>query len=177
MKNILLLATWLAMITSGKADIRWLDRTASIEAHFSDKSADAKYTFLNSGDKPVTITKIQTSCGCTSATSNKKTYQAGEKGSIEVQFTIGERTGLQHKLIDVYTDDQSAPLTVLQLDVNIPELVQARPVFLNWQKSESLAAKSVEITPAKGFTINQVKVASTNAEFTAESVKSPKAVG
>jgi len=60
----------------------------------SDAAVEAGFAFRNAGDAPVTITGVRTSCGCTAAALEQKTYAPGESGRIDVRFGFGARTGL-----------------------------------------------------------------------------------
>ena len=52
----------------------------------------ASYVFTNSSGHAITISEIKTSCGCTTAELEKRIYQTGESGTINVVFDIGSRT-------------------------------------------------------------------------------------
>ena len=58
----------------------------------------AAYAFTNASDHAVTISEIKTSCGCTTAELEKRTYKTGESGTIDVIFDIGSRTASSKNL-------------------------------------------------------------------------------
>jgi len=52
------------------------------------------FEFVNKGNAPLKIEKIQTSCGCTGATVGDKTeYGKDEKGEVKVTFNTQGRQG------------------------------------------------------------------------------------
>lgn len=64
------------------------------------------FMFKNTGNAPLTIEKVQTSCGCTGATvGDKKEYAKGEEGQIQVTFNTQGREGHQEKTLVVYSND------------------------------------------------------------------------
>lgn len=78
------------------------------------------FKFRNSGNGPLKIEKITSSCGCTGATSgDKDTYSKGESGEIKVTFKTQGREGKQDKTVLVFTNDPSNPQQVLRVVCNI----------------------------------------------------------
>ena len=57
------------LLAGGAAAGRWTaaHREIELRAGVTDEQAVAMFTFINQGDKPVTITSVKSSCGCTSA--------------------------------------------------------------------------------------------------------------
>jgi len=78
-----------------------------------------EYRFRNSTPKPVRITGLTTSCGCTEASVDDTLVRPGASGSVKVLFTVGKRTGRQLKSIYVHTDEMPG-LTELELVVELP---------------------------------------------------------
>src|SRR5262245_4013384 len=93
-----------------------IEHTATAE----ETSFTGTYKFENTGQTDVTIKKVSTSCGCTSADLKKKEYKAGEKGTLDVTFKYDDRQGFQMKTITVETNEGTQSLT---LEVEIPEFV------------------------------------------------------
>ncbi len=54
------------------------------------------FRFVNQSDRDVTITSIQSSCGCTTVKLIQRTYAPGEAGQIDVSFEISHRDYLLH---------------------------------------------------------------------------------
>ena len=75
------------------------------------------FKFKNTGDKSLLIQNIETSCGCLSASYDKKPIPPGEEGSIEVQFDSKGQYGKQYKIITIFA--------------NIPEKVTEIKVLAN----------------------------------------------
>lgn len=107
---------------------------------------EGMFAFTNEGEGDVTITSVKTSCGCTTAALEQKTYGPGESGQIEVTFNVGDRVGPQVKKVVVRTDDPATPVTTLTLRTTIPKWVELKPRLLMWKADEPLEAKTVEVT-------------------------------
>src|SRR5512136_2423510 len=80
-------------VASAAASLRWERDVQVVEAQPEAKKLTASFPFENAGPAPVTIKSIKTNCGCTAASTAKKTWQPGERGEVTVTFVIGSRHG------------------------------------------------------------------------------------
>ncbi|HET8885158.1 MAG TPA: DUF1573 domain-containing protein [Salinimicrobium sp.] len=62
-----------------------------------------EFTFTNTGDVPLVITDVKSSCGCTIPTKPEAPIQPGEKGKIEVKYDTN-RVGPIRKTVTVYSN-------------------------------------------------------------------------
>lgn len=86
-------------ITFSKTKIEW----GTIQEKDGDVSHE--FQFTNTGDKPLLINNVITSCGCTSAEWSKDAYQPGEKGVIRLFYHPKERKETNINLVaEVYTN-------------------------------------------------------------------------
>ena len=60
-----------------------------------------RFKFKNTGNEPLTLTKVKASCGCTTPSYSKDPVAPGEDGFIDVEFNTANRTGVQTKSITV----------------------------------------------------------------------------
>ena len=68
MKNLLCIATLtLALLGSARAALVWENPVADLHPSISDQTAVAHFKYKNTGDKPIKITSVKPSCGCTTA--------------------------------------------------------------------------------------------------------------
>ncbi|MET3874302.1 DUF1573 domain-containing protein [Puniceicoccus vermicola] len=137
------------MIASGSAlaDLSFEERVWKETAGVSQEKVEFAFPFENSGETEVTITEIKSSCGCTTAKLDKKTYAPGESGEITGTFNIGSRQGLQRKTVRLTTDSVAQPQILLTLEVDIPKLVSIEPGMLLWRKGEVPDVKTLKILP------------------------------
>ena len=61
------------------------------------------FVFTNNGAIPLTIKKVDTSCGCIKVKYDNKAIKHGEKSSVEVIFDTSGEWGNQLKMIQVET--------------------------------------------------------------------------
>ena len=104
-----------------------------------------EFEFKNTGESSVGIRELKTSCGCTTAQLEKKTYLPGESGTIAGSFSVGSRRGLQQKTIRVITEDLGQPEIKLGLKLEIPRLVTMKPGLLFWRQEDAVEAKTVRL--------------------------------
>jgi hypothetical protein len=123
------------------------DKTAlELSATQNDNTVKGDFTFKNDGNYPLTIKKLETSCSCTTAALDKKTYQPGESGTIKSEFTIGHHDGeVVEKFITVTTDDVKHETNQLTLRTTVPKLFDIERKFTYWKPGEAKTPKTVKI--------------------------------
>jgi hypothetical protein len=138
-----------------------------LELHpaIDDETAIGHFKYQNKGDKPVAIKNVSTSCGCTVASTNKNGVTPGEKGEITATFQIGNRVGVQEKMIAVTTDDPAHPSAMLKLKVTIPQVLDIQPIFIFWQADEAAKPKAIIATAGKDVAIKNLEVSSSDPNF------------
>ena len=153
---------------SSRAALVWETKEADLHPSITDKSAVAHFKYKNTGDKPVKITSVHPSCGCTTAALAKDEVAPNESGEIVATFNIGDRYGVQTKTIIVMTDDQPGQTTTLKLKATIPQLLQVNPVFVYWSANEVLKPKTVTVDVGAEFTVTKLNVTSTDKSIATE---------
>ena len=158
------------------AELTWEQTQVELHPAVGDKEAIGHFKYQNTGDKPVRFKSVRSSCGCTTAQTQKEEVPPGEKGEITATFKIGGRTGTQVKNVTVDTDDPAHAVTVLTLKTVLPEVVEITPSFVYWQSGEAPKPKTIVVRPGKDFPVNDLKVTSSNLEFSTK-VERDKATG
>jgi len=102
-----------------EAALAWDTQLISVSAAPGQRVVHSSFGFRNASASPVAILSLETSCRCTSADSDKRTYAPGEKGKVEVTFAIGDQEGVQEKAVTVSTDEPGARPSILVLRVAI----------------------------------------------------------
>lgn len=110
--------------------MHWDNLEEAQKAKPGDKEAIAKFHFVNTGQSPIRIVNVHTSCGCTTTALAKDQFAPGESGDIEARFEFGSHTGHQEKTIAVTTSDSPKQPTYLRLVVEIPQAVVVQPEFV-----------------------------------------------
>lgn len=88
------------------------------------------YTITNASEQPLSIERVQSSCGCTAALVAEKNLAPGQSGAVEVRFTSGKLIGPFHKTVRVYTRPEG--VLILSLRGSIQPDYLADPSALNF---------------------------------------------
>ena len=128
-----------------QAELLWEKTFITLKAKADDTVLEAVYKFTNKSDSPVEIEKVKSSCSCTTASTDKKVYAAGESGEMKAIFTIGDRVGSERKTITVQTNDKSKATSILILQVNIPKVLTIQPQLVFWKVGDDLQPKTMDI--------------------------------
>lgn len=72
------------------------------------------FTVTNTGDKPLIISKVQPSCGCTTPDWSQDPIMPGKSSKIKVVYDT-KRTGPFQKLIEVYSNDPENSRSVIYI--------------------------------------------------------------
>ena len=162
----------LALGFPARAALVWENPEVDLHPTLSDKTAVAHFKYKNTGDKPVKITAVQPSCGCTTAAPPKDAIAPGASGEIVATFNIGERIGEQTKTIRVATDEPNSEGIALKLKATIPRLLEYTPAFLYWRRGEEHAPKTIEVKIGD-FPVTKLDVTSTDPAIKVESAAVP----
>lgn len=73
------------------------------DIHQGDKVQHV-FTFENTGNEPLIITNVQTTCGCTAPSWTRDPIAPGQEGEITVQFNSTGKIGRQNKVITVVSN-------------------------------------------------------------------------
>jgi uncharacterized protein DUF1573 len=171
--SLVVLGALLALGIPAHAALEWKTREVDLHPKLSDKEAIAHFPYKNTGDKPVKITQVQPSCGCTTAKLGKDVVAPGESGEIVATFHIGERVGPQVKSIQVVTDDQPDKATKLTLKADVPKLLEVRPVFIFWPKAKPIEPRTITATVGGDFPVTKVDVTSTDPDLKIDVIPVP----
>jgi archaellum component FlaF (FlaF/FlaG flagellin family) len=86
------------------------DRTQHDFGYLIWKSpATTTFTFTNTGDQPLVVSNVTTSCGCTLADWTHSPIAPGESGQVTATFDAAQ-TGRFHKTVGVYCNAYDLPL-------------------------------------------------------------------
>ncbi len=76
------------------------------------------FNFENTGDAPLIITNVQTTCGCTATNWEREPILPGTKSSITVSFNSAGKMGRQNKIITIISNSV-APLNQIKITTNV----------------------------------------------------------
>lgn len=110
-----------------------------------DEEIETTFTFKNTGDKPIRITGLESTCACLEASLDKAVYAPGEKGMGKARFKVSSFVGKHEKFLHIYTDDPMEPDKVLTAILDVPEIIEIKPNNLQWAVGSSPEAKEYVI--------------------------------
>jgi Protein of unknown function (DUF1573) len=98
--------------------ITWLDSTSRDFGTISEgQKLEVAYRFMNSGDKPLIIARVQPSCGCTVAEQPDEPILPGKEGVIKASFNSEGRVGINHKKLYVFANTKGTQSNEVQFSV------------------------------------------------------------
>lgn len=62
------------------------------------------FTFENTGNQPLILSNVQTTCGCTAPSWPREPIAPGDTGEIKVKFNSRGKVGMQNKIITVISN-------------------------------------------------------------------------
>jgi len=173
--QVLLIVSLLGLLgQAASAALSWETTMVDLHPSITDKTAVAHFKYKNTGDKPVKITSVHASCGCTTAALAKDTVAPNESGEITATFNIGDRSGVQNKTITVMTDQQPEQPTILKLRATIPQLLQVTPVFVFWSANDVLDPKKIHVNVGSDFKVDNLSVSSSDKGISTEVMPGPE---
>ena len=143
--NRLAIIVAIMVVRTAHAGLQWESQELTHEATPDEERVVEVFRFTNTGQEPVVIIGVSTSCNCSTAELEKKEYGPGESGDLEVVFNIGNRSGEHQSLVRVGTDESPDAVYRLTLNVNIPNVVTVQPRQLWWYVDEPGTAKNIMI--------------------------------
>jgi Protein of unknown function (DUF1573) len=99
--------------------VEWLDGMDKDFGKIKEgENLEVSFRFKNVGDKPLVISNVSASCGCTVPETPKKPYQPGETGVIKASFNSAGKVGAQSKQVNVFANLDPA-MTTLNFRVEV----------------------------------------------------------
>lgn len=77
--------------------------------------ATCRFNFVNTGDAPLLISNVQTSCGCTTPDWTRDTIMPGESGFVDAKYETINRIGSFNKSVTVYSNAANSPFVHLDI--------------------------------------------------------------
>lgn len=78
--------------TANFTTIHWIDSLKDFGTAAMGKKVKISYQFENTGDKPLFITQVRPTCGCTVADYTKTAVLPGKQGSVTAEFDTNHGT-------------------------------------------------------------------------------------
>lgn len=134
------------------------------------KTYDHRYWFTNTGDQTLQITNVHSTCGCTTLEDWPKTVEAGDSGSIGIQFNSSRVSGNIQKSVVVYSTDSQYPITELTVKGRVGNPIEFSPKWAYFNIAAGTNAppsQFVSLTNSARQPLALFDPRSTNAAFSA----------
>lgn len=135
-----------------------------------------EFVFTNTGNAPLIIKRVTTSCGCTAALASEDKIMPGKEGKISVQFDTRGYFGQVTKQVYVESNDPLEPQKVLEIqaEIEVPPSPRIELNVYNYEAGLILAGDEVPVNikvSNKGELDLQVELTHRNASFFAGNKK------
>jgi hypothetical protein len=148
-----------AAVIHAEPALRFKTTTLSLRAKPGETSLSATFEFTNSATQPITITRIETSCGCTKAESDAKVYPPAGDGRLGVTVSPGTTDGTMLRTISIQTDEPDHPTYHLQLNIEVPPILTIEPNYLAWRATDQKPKKLIlHSNAAAGIILREVRI-------------------
>lgn len=95
------------------AKVEWLD---GMDRDFGKMkegdNLEVSFRFKNVGDKPLVISNVSASCGCTVPETPKEPFAPGQTGVIKASFNSTGKPGTQTKQVNVFANTDPSMITL-----------------------------------------------------------------
>mgnify|MGYP002789513808 FL=1 len=136
----------LLVVPALPAKLVWDATVIDKRADFGQEEVPLVFSFRNEGTAPVTIVRIDASCGCTATSLAESTIAPGGRGDLEVLYRPDGQTGRQSKTVTVHTSDAPDQPVTLTLNIDVPAWFDIAPRLVTWERGGKAEAKTVTIT-------------------------------
>lgn len=90
------------------------------------------FTFTNTGDSLLEISRVRASCGCTASNLSKNRVEPGESGEIKATFNTRSYRGRKSQPIYVTSNDPEQPTVQLKLETTIRTVAALDPASVQF---------------------------------------------
>lgn len=109
-----LTAIFFNAFTSTAQEIKFVTEVINYGDIPKGANGERVFEFTNSGDKPLVITSVESSCGCTIPAYSKEPIAPGKNGEIKVKYDT-QRVGPINKSISVSSNAKNSAIVTLRI--------------------------------------------------------------
>ncbi len=95
--------------------VEWAQEVYNFEEVAMGTKVTHQFRFKNTGSKPLVLTRVKASCGCTTPSYSKEPVAPGEEGYIDVAFDTKGKKGRQVKTVTVTANLEGNTNKVLRI--------------------------------------------------------------
>ncbi|BCR04141.1 hypothetical protein DESUT3_12100 [Desulfuromonas versatilis] len=113
---------------------------------YAGMKVEHTFRFKNSGDAPLMIDRVRSSCGCTAALLSSTIIGAGEIGEVKTTFDSARFKGAVVKTIYLYSNDPTQSVTQLYIRGTVQEEIEQEPAKVDMRALVPGATKEARVT-------------------------------
>lgn len=148
-----------AGIPAAIAGLQFENKIVEVHADPGSEKVTAKFEFKNTGTVKEKI-KIQTHCGCLSATADHTMLEPGQPGTITAVFNVKGKSGAFGKGLSVTSSGATRQTTELEVHVFIPQVVSLEPNTVVWKVGDKPTPKTIRVEMNHASPIRVLKLES-----------------
>lgn len=99
--------------SSNWTTVQWIDSVQNFGKVTDGEKIIISFHFKNTGTKPLVITNVSASCGCTVPEKPEAPIAPGEEGVIKAEFNSSGRVGMASKYVNVTCNTPTQNYTLL----------------------------------------------------------------
>ncbi|MFH0920250.1 MAG: DUF1573 domain-containing protein [Fibrobacterota bacterium] len=133
------------------------------------------FTFSNTGDAALQISKVKASCGCTAASVDHSRVKPGGSGTLFITFESAKFPGIHRKTVTVLSNDPENPQATVAFTVEVREAWSVTPPHFTFNASKDGLSTNepfvaFEMTNKHTSAIRRVSLSSPSAEISFDQV-------
>ncbi len=106
--------------TADFTTIQWLDSTFLDMGKVPEgRSVEVTFRFRNSGNRPLVISNVSASCGCTIPEKPEQPFAPGQEGTIRAKFNSQGHVGENNKSVYVNANTKTSTMSELKFHVTV----------------------------------------------------------
>ncbi len=130
------------------------------------------FSFANSGDAPLLIDRVKSSCGCTAVLLSSKEIAPGESGTIKATFDSSRFRGAITKVIYLYSNAPGHETTRFAIKGKVKPVVDFNPQQISFGEVKEGAEKQLSVVlinaSEKDLQIQNIRASNTAISATTE---------
>ncbi len=168
----LVAAAGLAAHPASGPQIEFPQTTFNFGTIYQNEEVSYSFVFRNVGDDVLKIKKVQSTCGCTAALSDKRELAPGESGEVRITFKAGSMEGPVSKQIYVESNDPLRERVFLTIVGRVEVEVRVTPsgMYLGSLPVGGTLERSFEVRSVSG---KEFKILKTTVNHAALHVERP----
>lgn len=134
------------------------------------ESVEHRFRFQNTGDQPLELSNLRSSCGCTAALLSARRLEPGGMGELQVTFDSRGFQGRVQKHVTVDTNDPAHPVLTFSLSGVVRAELYVDPQRVNWGRvaEDAQLQMKLQVNNDSQRTVTLQKPSVTNGRVHAE---------